>query len=72
MKKSTISQIENNMSFLLGDKLKICLANEDAIAHLSKAKNLLDNAGLFKKASMVCDVMDKVIKIDDQDIEVKL
>lgn len=47
------TQLENNMAFLLGNKLKPSLVTNEAVLHLKKAKNLLENASLL---SDFCEV----------------
>lgn len=64
--------IETSMAFLLGGSgLKKYLSNHDAISHLVKAKNLLENAGLSKYASNVNNLIKKSSKEFSVAVEIK-
>jgi len=65
------AQIEQNMAFMLGGDLKKALGKDEAISHLSKACDYLDNAGRKVKAAEVRDIISKAASIDDTDIEVQ-
>lgn len=54
-----IEKLASDMDFILGDKLKITIAHNEAVSHLVKAKNLLENAGLSKQAEAVDVIMKK-------------
>jgi len=70
--KNHTTNIENDMAFLLSGDLKKSLNVNEAISHLSKARNLLENAG-FKTHCLAIDVIIKRAKtIDESDIEVTI
>lgn len=58
-KQFEIEKLVSDMDFILGDKLKITIAHNEAVSHLVKAKNLLENAGLSKQAETVEKIMKK-------------
>ena len=70
--KKFAQQIEDNMSFLLGGQVSSCINKDDAIGHLSKARNLLENAGYTEASSKIDDIIKKASTEDDSDIEVSL
>ena len=70
--KKFASDIEKNMDFLLSGNLKKSLGASEAISHLSKASNLLENAGFKSYSEAISEVIKKAKTIDDSDIEVSL
>jgi hypothetical protein len=68
--KKIAQDIEQNMAFLLGGDVKKSINKKDAILHLIKAKNLLENAGLMSQSSMINLIIKRAEKVDDCDIEV--
>ena len=62
--------IEQNMAFLLSRNLKKALGSEEAVSHLSKARNLLVNAGLLSHSAKVEEIIKRAMLSDDSDIEV--
>jgi hypothetical protein len=59
-KQFEIEKLASDMDFILGDKLKITIAHNEAVSHLVKAKNLFENAGLSKQAEAVDSIMKNV------------
>jgi hypothetical protein len=56
-----IEKLASDMDFLMSGKIKKVAAHEEAISHLCKAKNLLENAGLTKQAEMIDIIVSKAI-----------
>jgi hypothetical protein len=63
-------QIEREMDFLMSGNLKKTLSADDAIQHLSKACELLENAGLTRYSAVISSIIKKAQSIDESDIEV--
>ena len=68
--KKFAEQIEENMSFLLGGPVKKSIGKDDAIAHLKKARNLLENAGYTEASEEIGNIITKAASEGDSDIEV--
>lgn len=64
------AQIERDMDFLMSGNLKKSLSADDAITHLSKARDLLENAGLSIHSAAISSIIKKAKSIDESDIEV--
>jgi hypothetical protein len=65
------ADIEKSMAFLLSGDLKKSLGADEAVAHLVKARNLLENVGLSVHSKVVEDIIKKAQEIDESDIEVQ-
>ncbi len=68
--KKYASQIERDMDFLMSGNLKKSLCADDAIQHLSNARNLLENAGLLSHSTAISSIIKRAQTIDESDIEV--
>jgi hypothetical protein len=68
--KKIAQDIEQSMEFLLSGDVKKSINKQDAILHLVKAKNLLENVGLLSQSSMIDAIIKRAEKIDDCDIEI--
>ena len=68
--KKYAAQIEQEMDFLMSGNLKKSLNADDAIQHLSKARDLLENAGLTTHSAAISAIIKKAYSIDESDIEV--
>lgn len=65
--------IEHSMSLILNPHhLKKCLAKDDAINHLSKARDLLVNLGFNSYSSMIEVIIKRAETIDESSIEVTI
>jgi len=71
MKKFT-ANIERDMAFLLSGDLKKSLGADEAVSYLSKARNLLINAGFETHCAEIDAIIKKAQTIDESDIEVTL
>lgn len=70
--KKFATDIEREMSFLLSSNLKKSLNANDAIEHLSKARNLLENLGHKKHSEAISVIIKKAESVDESAIEVTL
>jgi hypothetical protein len=70
--KKYAADIERNMAFLMSADLKKSLNQDDAVAHLEKARNLLENLGLKTHSQAINTIIKKAVEIDDTNIEVTL
>ena len=70
--KNIQSEIEQSMVLLLNGDVDKTLQRTSAINHLSKASNLLKNAGMHSFSSKIQDIMKKANTIDESEIEVEL
>lgn len=70
--KKYAAQIEQEMDFLMSGSLKKSLNATDAIQHLSKARDLLENAGLTTHSAAISAIIKKAHDIDESDIEVMI
>lgn len=70
--KKFATDIERDMNFLLSGSLKKSLGASDGIAHLSKARNLLDNIGFKTHSAAISAIIKKAESIDESAIEVTL
>lgn len=68
--KKNATDIEQGMSFLLSRDLKKSLGANEAIAHLSKAYNLLENVGFKSHSMAIYAIIRKAETIDESSIEV--
>ena len=68
--KKYAADIEESMAFLMSGDLKQSLGQSDAVAHLNKAKNLLENAGLKTHGQAISTIIKRAETVDDSDIEV--
>jgi hypothetical protein len=71
MEKFT-ANIDRDMAFFLSRDLKKSLGVDEAISSLSKARNLLENAGLFAYCTAVDAIIKRAQTIDESIIEVSL
>jgi hypothetical protein len=71
MEKFT-ANIDRDMAFFLSRDLKKSLGVDEAISSLSKARNLLENAGLFTYCTAVDAIIKRAQTIDESTIEVAL
>lgn len=69
--KKYAADIEQSMAFLMSSGLKKSLNAKDAIAHLSKARNLLNNLELTAQRDAVDAIIKRAQSIDESDIEVQ-
>lgn len=60
------------MAFLLSGDLKKSLGVDEAISSLSKARNLLQNAGLEIQCAAIDAIIKKAQSIDESNIEVTI
>lgn len=65
-------QIEKDMDFLMSGNLKKSLNADDAIKHLSKAIEFLENSNLSSHSAMISSIIKRAQSIDESDIEVVL
>ena len=70
-------QIEKSMNLLLSGDYQPSFPREEALSHLVKARQLLENSGyLSKKGNSIAKQIDSIIQktatIDEADIEVSL
>jgi hypothetical protein len=70
--KNFTTNIENDMAFLLSGDLKKSLGVDEAISSLSKARNLLQNAGLEIQCAAIDAIIKKAQSIDESNIEVTI
>ncbi|MCK9567739.1 hypothetical protein M0R72_02165 [Candidatus Pacearchaeota archaeon] len=70
--KNFTANIEHDMAFLLSGDLKKSLGADEAISSLSKARNLLQNAGLELQCAAVDAIIKRAQTIDESDIEVTI
>lgn len=68
--KKFAAQIEREMDFLMSGSLKKSLSADDAIQHLSNARDLLENAGLTRHSAAISSIIKRAQSIDESDIEV--
>ena len=68
--KKFAAQIERDMDFLMSGNLKKSLNADDAIQHLSKARALLENAGMSSHSAAISSIIKRAQSIDESDIEV--
>jgi hypothetical protein len=68
--KKFAAQIERDMDFLMSGNLKKSLNADNAIIHLSKARDLLETAGLSSHSAAISSIIKKAKFIDESDIEV--
>jgi len=69
---NNIQDLENSMNFLMSPGgIKKALGHDEAISHLEKAKNLLENAGLHAHSAMVSAIIKRASSINDSEIEVQ-
>jgi hypothetical protein len=68
--KKYANQIERDMDFLMSGNLKKSLCTDEAIQHLSRARDLLDNAGLSNSSAAISSIIKRAKYIDESDIEV--
>lgn len=68
--KKFAAQIEHDMDFLMSGNLKKSISADNAITHLSKAHDLLENAGLSSHSAAISLIIKKAKSIDESDIEV--
>jgi hypothetical protein len=66
------TNIERNMAFMLSKDLKKSLSTDEAITSLSKARNILVNAGLETHCAAIDNIIERAKTIDDSSIEVEL
>lgn len=66
------NDIERNMDFFLSANLKKSLGASEAIQHLSKARNLLENVGFKLHSAAISAIIKKAESIDESTIEVEL
>lgn len=64
--------IERDMAFFLSRELKGALGVDEAISSLTKARNLLENAGLKTQCAAVDEIIKRAKTIDESNIEVAL
>jgi hypothetical protein len=69
--KKYAADIEKSMAFLMSQDLGKSLNASDAVSHLSKARNLLENLGLTTYSSAVSAIIKRAELIDESDIEVQ-
>jgi hypothetical protein len=70
--KNFTKNIEQDMAFLLSGDLKKSLGADEAISSLSKARNLLQNAGFEVHCAAIDAIIKKAQIIDESDIEVSI
>ncbi len=70
--KKFAADIERNMAFLMSKDLKRSLSQGDAVAHLQKARNLLENLGLKTHSQAINTIIKRATEVDDSNIEVTL
>jgi len=70
--KNFTANIEQDMAFFLSGDLKKSLGADEAISSLSKARNLLANAGLETYCVAVDAIIRRAQTIDECDIEVTI
>ena len=70
--KKFAATIERDMAFFLSRDLKKCLGTDEAISYLSKARNLLENAGLKTQCAAIDEIIKRAKTIDESTIEVEL
>lgn len=70
--KKFATDIEREMDFLLSKNLKKSLGANDAIQHLSKARNLLENVGFKSHSAAISAIIKKAENTDESAIEVEL
>lgn len=68
--KNFTTNIENDMAFLLSGDLKKSLGADEAISSLSKARDLLKNAGFETHCAAIDAIINKAKTIDESNIEV--
>jgi len=66
------AQIESEMALLMSGELKKDIQTDDAMALLSKAKDLLECAGIDSYSSEIVSIMRKTATEDESDIEVSV
>lgn len=66
------AKIERDMAFILSGDLKKSLGVDEAISSLSKARNLLENAGIQLQCAAIDEIIKRAMTIDDSNIEVTL
>jgi hypothetical protein len=64
------ADIERSMAFLVSGDLKKSISHSDAVAHLAKARNLLENVGRKAHSQAISTIIKRAESIDDSDIEV--
>jgi hypothetical protein len=64
------ADIERSMAFLMSGDLKKSLAADDAVGHLVKARNLLENVGLVTHSRAIDNIIKQAKEVDESDIEV--
>lgn len=70
---NNISDIEETMNFLMSPVgIKRALGHDEAISHLEKAKNLLENAGFRTHSAMIENIIKRASSINDSEIEVEI
>lgn len=70
--KKYAADIERQMDFLMSGNLKKSLAANEAISHLSRARDLLENAGLHTHSAAISAIIKRAETIDESDIEVQI
>jgi hypothetical protein len=70
--KNYTTNIEQDMAFLLSGDLKKSLGVDKAISSLSKARDLLQNAGLELHCAAIDAIIKKAQTIDESNIEVTI
>jgi hypothetical protein len=70
--KNFTTKIESDMAFLLSGNLKKAIGADEAISFLSKARNLLENAGLKTHCAAIDAIIKRAQIIDESDIEVTI
>lgn len=65
------TDIEKSMAFLMSKDLRKTLRADDGVAHLLKARNLLENLGLKEQSETLNKIIRQAITIDDSAIEVE-
>lgn len=68
--KKYAADIERSMAFLMSADLKKSLGHSDAVAHLVKARNLLENVGRKAHSQAINTIIKRAQSIDDSNIEV--
>lgn len=70
--KKFAEQIEKDMAFILSNDFQKSTEVDQAISSLSKARNLLTNAGLYTQCAAIDEIIKRASTIDESDIEVTL
>jgi hypothetical protein len=65
-----VADIEQSMAFLMSGELSKKLRKDEAVQHLSRARDLLEAAGLAVHSARIDTIIKRAQSIDESDIEV--